>query len=209
MQYQISSAYIQGSAVVDVVVSETGISMNYDGGGVVTVTVKNLLNEEVNGTLSIEGSSASSFEFTWEGYIGDAEYLLPPNSQMSIELTIKPLTDAEITTELKIVALSQLTSSSSSDTSQALTVNVNGLRLPPDGVDLMVGELDGNQTLIGLFSGWGLVLLIVILKIRKFRNRNKNSGNELLLPPVGDLPPIEELPVLDDLPQIDDLPPPQ
>ncbi|GEM_PF-3235019 len=208
LQYQISSAYIQGSAVVDVVVSETGISMNYDGGGVVTVTVKNLLNEEVNGTLSIEGSSASSFEFTWEGYIGDAEYLLPPNSQMSIELTIKPLTDAEITTELKIVALSQLTSSSNSDNSQTLTVNVNGLRLPPNGVDLMVGELDGNQTLIGLFSGWGLVLLIVILKIRKFKNRNKNSGNELLLASVGDLPPIEELPVLDDLPQIDDLPPP-
>ena len=169
LQYQISGAYIQGSAVVDVVVSETGISMNYDGGGVVTVTVKNLLNEEVNGTLSIEGSSASSFEFTWEGYIGDAEYLLPPNSQMSIELTIKPLTDAEITTELKIVALSQLTSSSNSDNSQTLTVNVNGLRLPPNGVDLMVGELDGNQTLIGLFSGWGLVLLIVILKLENSR----------------------------------------
>ena len=208
LQYQISSGYTQGSDVVDVLVSETGISMNYDGSGVVTITVINLLNQEVNGTLSIEGSSAGSFEFVWDGYIGDGEYLLSPNSQMSIELTIKPKTDAEITTELKVVAISQLISSSNSDSSQTLTVTVNGLRLPPNGIDLMVGELDGNQTLIGLFSGWGIVALITLLKIRKFKNRNKNSGPELLLHSLGDLPSIEELPPLDDLPQIDDLPPP-
>ena len=127
---------------------------------------------------------------------------------MSIELTIKPKTDAEITTELKIVALSQLSTSSNSDNSQTLTINVNGLRLPPNGIDLMVGELDANQTLIGLFSGWGLVILVVVLKIRKFKNRNKNSTTEILLPPIGELPPIEDLPPVVDLPQIDDLPSP-
>ena len=208
LQYQISSSYSQGSSVVDVMISETSISMNYDGGAVVIVTVVNLLNEEVNGTLSVQGSDTESFEFTWDGYIEDGEYLLSANSQMSIELTIKPKTDAEISTELKIVALSQLNSASNSDTSEALKVDVDGLRLPPNGLDLMIGELDANQTLIGLFSGWGIIVLAIILRIRRFKNRNKNTHNEISLPPLGDLPPMDDLPPIDDLPPMDDLPAP-
>jgi len=208
LQYQISSSYSQGSSVVDVMISETSISMNYDGGAVVIVTIVNLLNEEVNGTLSVQGSDTESFEFTWEGYIEDGEYLLSANSQMSIELTIKPKTDAEISTELKIVALSQLNSASNSDTSEALKVDVDGLRLPPNGLDLMIGELDANQTLIGLFSGWGIIVLAILLRIRRFKNRNKNTHNEISLPPLGDLPPMEDLPPIEDLPPMEDLPPP-
>ena len=139
LQYQISSDYNSGSTVVDVSISETSLSMNYDGSGVVTVTVMNLLNEQVSGTLSVEGSNAGSFEFVWDGFIGDAEYELDPDSQISILLTITPKTDAEIKTDFRIIALSQVSSASKSDYSEKLNVDVDGLRLPPNGLDLMVG----------------------------------------------------------------------
>ncbi len=211
LQYQVSSNYMSGADIVDISISQTSLSMNYDGSGTIAVTVSNLLNEEVNGTLSVEGSDTGSFEFTWEGYIDGALYELSPNSQMSFELNIKPKTDAAIVTEFTIVGISQVESGSNSDSSQKLSVAVEGLRKAPDGVDLMFGELDGKQTLIGLFSGWGIIVLAIVLRIRKFKNRGKQTLQEPIpldnLPPLGDLPPMEELPppVLDlpELPAID------
>jgi hypothetical protein len=187
--------------------------MNYDGSGVVTVTVINLLNEQVSGKLSVEGSHVGSFEFTWDGFIDDAEYELGPDSQMSIKLTITPKTNAAISTDFQIIALSQTTLASKSDSSEILTVNVDGLRLPPNGLDLKFRELDAKQTMIGLFSGWGIVLLVILMRIRRFKNRNKNSVEMELpvlldLPPMGDLPPIEEPPIpelkLPELPAIEE-----
>mgnify|MGYP003732174183 CR=1 FL=1 len=213
LQYQISSDYNSGSNVVAVSISETSLSMNYDGSGVVTVTVINLLNEQVSGKLSVEGSHVGSFEFTWDGFIDDAEYELGPDSQMSIKLTITPKTNAAISTDFQIIALSQTTLASKSDSSEILTVNVDGLRLPPNGLDLKFRELDAKQTMIGLFSGWGIVLLVILMRIRRFKNRNKNSVEMELpvlldLPPMGDLPPIEEPPIpelkLPELPAIEE-----
>ena len=203
LQYQISSDYNSGSTVVDVSISETSLSMNYDGSCVVIVTVMNLLNEQVSGTLSVEGSNTGSFEFVWDGFIDDAEYELDPDSQISIMLTITPKTDAEINTDFRIIALSQVSSASKSDYSEKLNVDVDGLRLPPNGLDLMVGELDGKQTLIGLFSGWGIVLLVILMRIRRFKNRNKNAV-EMELPALVDLPPLDELPPIEEpsLPEI-------
>ena len=203
LQYQISSDYNSGSTVVDVSISESSLSMNYDGSGVVTVTVVNLLNEQVSGTLSVEGSNVGSFEFVWDGFIGDGEYELDPDSQMSIKLTITPKTDAEISTDFRIIALSQVSSASKSDSSGTLNVDVDGLRLAPNGLDLMIGELDGKQTLIGLFSGWGIVVLVILMRIRRFKNRNKNNI-EMELPALVDLPPLDDLPPIEEpiLPEI-------
>ena len=198
LQYTISSNFIPGVKVVNIDVSKTSVSMNYDGSAVMTITITNLLNENINGTLTVEGSDSGSFEFIWDGYISDAQFELAPNSEMSIKLTITPKTDASITSDFNIVAFSQVSSTSSSDSSESITVDVDGLRLPPNGLDLKVGELDEQQTLIGLFSGWGIIFLAILLKIRSFRNRRKNPEV-----PIAHTP----LPIMDELPPLDDLPP--
>ncbi len=200
LQYSILSEYISGIEVIEIDVSETLIEMNYDGSTVMSVTIKNLLNERINGTLTVEGSESGSFDFIWDGYINDAQFELDPFSDMSIKLTIIPNTNASISTEIRIVGFNSI---SSSDTSDSVNLVVDGLRLPPKGLDLKIGELDEQQTLIALFSGWGIILIAVLLKIRKFKNRNKNNSD---LNPLNTLPIITDLPPLEDLPPVEEIP---
>ena len=67
-----------------------------------------------------------------------------------------------------IQSVSEIQGKNETDLSNVIRVNVGGPELPPDGIDLGIFELNNQNSIIVLLTGWALsVLLVCYIKLFK------------------------------------------
>ena len=173
------------------------LSLGVDSSTTTILTVQNLGNAEVTGTLDAFGQDTGLVVLVWER-LSDGEattdYALTPGSSVDFQLTVVSNTARTATTELTVRATSTGGGVLTTDESIPLPVSIEGPALPPNGLALPLGVSVSQPATLGLMgAGW----LVAIVAIQLLRRRSPKE-EEL----VGDDVEEEEAEEEKDVPEL-------
>ena len=156
---------------------ESMLSMASSGGSSTTITVKNLANAPLSGSLFILGSDESLFDVTIRPMNSDTtsnDFSLANGQTTVFELLLNSrVTESESAT-LRVSASISIDGVTYTEESTGLPVMVDGPELPPNGVELPFGvEFDEQQTISIMAGGWIFSLLLLLL-MNTLRKRRKS-----------------------------------
>jgi uncharacterized membrane protein len=137
----------------------------------VSLTVCNEANTFVVGVLELIGKNEPQMDavFFRSGETGiNSTFSLASKGCQDFKLMLTPINLDGFEASLIVRSISQVLGQTIVDESPELRVNVGGPDLPPSGMDLGLFELDNNNSLIVLATGWALAL-ILLMYIRLFR----------------------------------------
>ena len=137
----------------------------------VSVTVCNEANTFVEGSIELIGKNEPQMDavFFRTGETGiNATYSLASKGCQDFRLMLTPINLDGFEASLFVRSISQVLGQTVIDESQELRVDVGGPDLPPNGLDLGLFELDNDNSVIVLSTGWALAL-ILLMYIRLFR----------------------------------------
>ena len=164
------------SGVLDISLDKPSLTVPSSGGSTVMVTVTNLANAQVSGTLSVEGIGDGLMAIEWVRLSDNTttnEILLTPGSSTQYALSLTSLVSTNEQATLRIRATYLIDDTTLSDVSDDFTVEIDGPELPPNGVRLPFGmDLSQSDSINALFGGWGLsfLLLAVLYLLRGKKN---------------------------------------
>ena len=195
---ELTSGYTAGTAVVDIVISETEMSMKYDSASSVSVTVTNNLNQVINVSMSEEGDDVGIIYASWTRTSDDApskNAQLGPGESVNFMLRLDSMTNDDSTGTITLVATSTFSGISIVDRSESLSISIVGPEQSPTGLALPFEyELDNQKGLTILAGGWvlsTLLILFIYMRAKSKKSRNDSfTGMDLLPPPL----PAEEEP---------------
>ena len=137
----------------------------------VSLTICNEANTFVEGTLDSSGKNEPQMDIVFfrAGETGiNATFSLASKGCQDFKMMLTPINldgfEASITLEARCEILGQTVT----DKSPELRVDVGGPDLPPRGMDLGLFELNNENSIIVLATGWALAL-ILLMYIRLFR----------------------------------------
>ncbi|HIA40323.1 MAG TPA: hypothetical protein EYN88_05560 [Candidatus Poseidoniales archaeon] len=141
------------------------LAMNYDGGSSITVTVTNLVNDMISGSLSVGGTNVDLVSATWSSQSGlnDSLYSLSPGQSAGFVLKMTSLSEQGGKVDLLITSVSDVDGQIIVDESSILMIDIEGKHMPPDGLILPFGFEVANDTGLNIMAaGWAIALLFLL-----------------------------------------------
>jgi uncharacterized membrane protein len=149
------------------------LTMNYDGGSTITVTVTNLVNDMISGSLSVGGTNIDLVSANWSSQSGfnDSLFSLSPGQSAGFVLKLNSITVQGGEVDLLITAVSDVDGLIIIDESSILVVEIEGKHMPPEGLILPFGfEVENTTGLNMMAVGW-LFALLALLYLRYGRKK--------------------------------------
>ena len=160
-----------GASLVAVSFSDGRLSLDFDSSTSTIVTVQNLGNAEVSGTLVNYGENSGLALLQWVRLSDDVasqDYTLTPGSSVDFQLTVVSNTARSGSLSILIHATSTGGGAVTTDKSVSLPVTVVGPALPPNGLSLPLGVSVGQPATLGIMgAGWLLAIVAVQLLRRR------------------------------------------
>ena len=168
-----------GDSLVALTFEAAQLTFGVDSSTTTVLTVQNLANAEVTGTLDVLGQDTGVLLLEWVRLAdGEAtsDYALTPGSSVEFKLTVISNTARTATSEVVVRATSTGGGVLTSDQSLPLPVTVEGPVLPPNGLALPLG-LSVSQP--AAFATMGLGWLIALLAVRQLRRAGSKEDQPL------------------------------
>ena len=168
-----------GDSLVALTFEDAQLTFGVDSSTTTVLTVQNLANAEVTGTLDVLGQDTGVLLLEWVRLAdGEAtsDYALTPGSSVEFKLTVISNTARTATSEVVVRATSTGGGVLTSDQSLPLPVTVEGPVLPPNGLALPLG-LSVSQP--AAFATMGLGWLIALLAVRQLRRAGSKEDQPL------------------------------
>jgi len=166
-----------GDGILEISFGDSMLSMASSGGSSTTVTVKNLANAPLSGSLFILGSDESLFDVTIRPMNSNTtsnEFSLANGQTTVFELLINSRVSESESANLRVSASLLIDGVTYTEESTDLPVMVDGPELPPNGIELPFGiEFDEEQTISIMAGGWVFSLLLLLL-MNALRKRRKS-----------------------------------
>ncbi len=179
-----------GDALVALTFEESAISLRMDSATSTVLTVQNLANTDVTGTLDVLGQDTGVLLLDWvrlSDQTTTSDYTLTPGSSIEFKLTVTSNVPRSATSEIVVRATSSGGGVLTADQSMPLFVTVEGPELPPNGLALPLGlSISQPVTLALLGIGW----LVALLAVQRLRRRQ--PSDEALLVDDDEDEPEEE-----------------
>jgi len=137
----------------------------------VSLTICNEANTFVEGTLDSSGKNEPQMDIVFfrAGETGiNATFSLASKGCQDFKIMLTPINLDGFEASITIRSISQVLGQTLTDQSPEIRVDVGGPDLPPRGMDLGLFELNNENSIIILASGWALALILVMY-IRLFR----------------------------------------
>ena len=184
------------SGVLQLAFDEASLSVPSSGGSSTVLTVTNLANAQVTGTLSLDGIGDGLMVSEWTRLSDNSttnQMTLSPGSSMQFTLSLTSLVSTNEEATLQARATYLIGDTTSSETSDDVVVRIVGPELPPNGIqlpfDVTLGQSDSINAMLG---GWGLSLLILsVLYLRRGKKDSVHSAE-------GDLSEYDEAEVVEE-----------
>ena len=172
------------SGVIEIVFSESELSIPSSGGSSVMLTITNLANAQVTGSLSLEGVGDGLVAHEWVRLLDNVstnEFTLTAGSSMQYNLGLNSLVSTSEQASLNVRATYVIGDATQSDVSSPLDVDVVGPEMPPNGVALPFDvQLSQSDTLNAMFGGWIFSFLILaVLYLRRDKKDVLHSEDEV------------------------------
>ncbi|MEL0182095.1 MAG: hypothetical protein VW872_03420, partial [Candidatus Poseidoniales archaeon] len=169
-----------GDSLVAVSFSEGQVSLGVDSSTSVILTVSNLGNAEVSGTLDAYGRNTGLVLLEWQRMSDDvvtSDFSLTSGSSVDFLLTITSNTARSATSEIVVSATSTGGGVLTTDESVPLAVTIEGPPLPPNGLSLPLGvEVSQSAALGAMGAGW--LLAIVAIQLLRRRPRGVDASDD-------------------------------
>jgi len=137
----------------------------------VSLTICNEANTFVEGTLDSSGKNEPQMDIVFfrAGETGiNSTFSLASKGCQDFKIMLTPINLDGFEASITIRSTSQVLGQTLTDQSPEIRVDVGGPDLPPRGMDLGLFELNNENSIIILASGWALALILVMY-IRLFR----------------------------------------
>ncbi|MBR69127.1 MAG: hypothetical protein CMA86_06425 [Euryarchaeota archaeon] len=169
-----------GDSLVALTFEDTSLSLGVDSSTSTVLTVQNLANADITGSLSVLGQDTGVLLLEWvrlsDGEV-TSDYALTSGSSVEFKLTVVSNTARTASADVVVRATSSGGGILTSDQSLPLPVTIEGPALPPNGLALPLG-LSVSQPVA--FSAIGLGWLIAILAVRQLRRPSSSDEQEKL-----------------------------
>ena len=166
-----------GDTLVAISVANGRVSLGVDSSTTTVVTVENLGNAEVYGTLNGDGQDTGLVLFNWvrmSDNLSTGNYTLASGSSEEFLLTITSNTARSGFVEYTITARSNGDGVARTDRSVPLPITIEGPALPPNGLSLPLGVNVSQSTALGVMgTGW----LLAVIAIQLLRRRPSPSAD--------------------------------
>ena len=174
--------------------SESRVSLGIDSSSVITVTVLNLGNAEISGSLTVSGQDTGLLVPTWvrlaDGVETDA-YTLAPYGRATYSLN---LTSNTARTASPIVEINADSSGDGTPVIRQVLVTIEGPAIPPNGLALPMDiNVSQNTALSVMGAGWLLALVAIQLLRRSRRSESTASEDDEASPADEDEKELPEL----------------
>ena len=171
------------SGVLQLAFDEASLSVPSSGGSSMVLTVTNLANAQVTGTLSLDGIGDGLMVSEWTRLSDNSttnQMTLSPGSSMQFTLSLTSLVSTNEEATLRARATYLIGDTTSSETSGDVVVRIIGPELPPNGIQLPFDvALSQSDSLNAMLGGWGLSLLILsVLYLRRGKKDSVLSAEE-------------------------------
>ena len=170
------------NSLVALAFADGRISLGVDSSTTTVMTVSNLGNAEVSGTLDAFGKDTGLVILEWKRMNDDtatSDYTLTSGSSVDFLLTITSNTARTATSEIVVRAISTGGGVLYTDESLPLSISLEGPALPPNGLNLPLGVSVSQPTTLGVMgAGWLLAIVAVQLLRRSSRHQDGSSDDE-------------------------------
>ena len=176
--------------IIEISFSDTSLSMASSGGSSTLITVKNLANAPVSGSMFVIGSDDALFDDTIYPANSDTEsslFSLGVGQSADFELVLNSRVSETESASLRISASVEIGGvTETQESTNQLLVTIDGPELPPNGVELPFGLiLDEQQTISAMVGGWVFSILLLAL-INVLRKRRKAAPVDATVEEVPD-----------------------
>lgn len=158
------------------------LSLGIDSSTSTVLTVSNLGNAEVSGTLDAFGQDTGLVVMDWKRMSDDvatSDFTLTSGSSVDFLLTITSNTARTATSEVVVRATSTGGGVLTSDESVPLPISLVGPELPPNGLALPLGVSVSQSATLGVMAaGWLLAIVAVQLLRRSSRHKDGRMDDE-------------------------------
>ncbi|MGB1233851.1 MAG: hypothetical protein ACPHF0_06770, partial [Poseidonia sp.] len=169
-----------GDSLVALSVSEGQVSLGVDSSTSVILTVSNLGNAEVSGTLDAYGRNTGLVLLEWQRMndeVVTSDFSLTSGSSVDFLLTITSNTARAATSDITVRATSTGGGVLTTDESVPLPITIEGPALPPNGLSLPLGvEVSQSAALGAMGAGW--LLAIVAIQLLRRRTRGDDASSD-------------------------------
>ena len=169
-----------GDARVALAFSEGRASLGVDSSTSVVLTVSNLGNAEVEGTLDAHGTDTGLVVLEWLRMSDDAatsDFSLTAGSSADFLLTITSNTARAATLEIEVRSTATGGGVLTTDEAVPLPVTIEGPALPPNGLALPLGVNVSQPAALGAIGAGWFVALVAIQLLRR-RSGGSNAPEE-------------------------------
>ena len=185
------------SGVLQLAFGESKLSIPSSGGSSVVLTLTNVANAQVAGSLSLEGIGDGLFVTEWtrlSDNVSTNQFTLTPGSSMQFVVSLTSLVSTSEEATLLARATYQIGESTSSYTSADLTVSITGPELPPNGVQLPFDvALSQSDSLNAMFGGWLFSFLILTVLYLRREKKDVSLASPKESEPEAEEEPVEEV----------------
>lgn len=169
-----------GDSLVALSFADGRLSLGVDSSTSTILTVQNLGNAEVSGTLDAFGRDTGLMVLEWVRMSDDqatTDYTLTPGSSIDFQMTVVSNTARSASSEIVVRATSTGGGVLTTDESVPLQVSIEGPALPPNGLSLPLGISVSQPVTLGLM-GAGWLVAIVALQLLRGRSPKPVEGVE-------------------------------
>lgn len=171
-----------GDSLVALSFADGRLSLGVDSSTSTVLTVSNLGNAEVSGTLDAFGKDTGLVIIEWTRMSDDtatSDFTLTSGSSIDFLLTITSNTARTASSEVVVRATSIGGGVLTSDESIPLPIALEGPELPPNGLALPLGVNVSQSAALGVMgAGWLLAIVAIQLLRRPSRKSEENTEEE-------------------------------
>ncbi|MDP7000367.1 MAG: hypothetical protein QGH90_00545, partial [Candidatus Poseidoniaceae archaeon] len=180
VSYNVPSTRVNDA--VNITLNPETMNMNFDGGSSVTITVSNLVNDMVSGTLSLGGENVDLVNANWTATSGlnGTQYSLSPGQSTEFVLFLDSITQQGGVLDLRITAVSDVDGQIVVDESPAFEVTIAGEKEPPNGLVLPLGLEVPNSVGLNMLGGGWFVAILLFLYLRLTRKREVDHSEDAM-----------------------------
>ena len=166
--YTVEADY-PGSSLVALAFEQSTLTLGVDSSSSAVLSVTNLANAEVVGTLEVLGEETGVLILEWtrlSDQVSTNGFTLAPGSTVEFKLTVISNTARSATAEVVVRSTATGAGVTTSDQAVPLMVTVEGPALPPNGLSLPFGLTVSQSTTLAVMGvGW-LVAVLAVLRLR-------------------------------------------
>ncbi|MGB1765855.1 MAG: hypothetical protein ACPHJE_00590, partial [Poseidonia sp.] len=177
--YEVEASW-PGDSLVALLFSDGRLTLGADSSTTTLLTVQNLANAEVSGTLNAYGQDTGLVVLEWTRMSDDAstpDYTLSPGSSVDFQLTITSNTARAAVSEVSVRATSTGGGVLITDEALPLPITIEGPALPPNGLSLPLGvQVSQNAALGVMGAGW----LLAVVAVQLLRRTPRSESDEVV-----------------------------